>query len=267
METTRKRKHSAISPSTTKWYAVRAGRKVGLFDNWPDTQASVRSFRGAQYKSFPSKQEASQWLDDAGEKEAKAAPPPPIPSPDSPKPPTHATTASTLHIYTDGSHRKSTREMGYGLYAIDEKGQHYGISQRVENKEMVTSFGFTKKDLAVISNPTMELCATAHALRVASRAQVPRPNLVIYADYVGSSKWIVGEWGTEKTYIRRIVEMARGHLRTLKRSGVSVSFKWVRGHSGVDGNEKADELAKGTPSFRFLPLDELLDAPTQGTRD
>jgi ribonuclease HI len=35
-----------------KYYAVKAGREVGVFDNWADCQTSITGYSGAEYKSF-----------------------------------------------------------------------------------------------------------------------------------------------------------------------------------------------------------------------
>jgi ribonuclease HI len=46
-----------------KYYAVRRGRTIGIFDNWPDCDKSVRGFRRAEYKSFKHSSEAKRWFD------------------------------------------------------------------------------------------------------------------------------------------------------------------------------------------------------------
>lgn len=47
-----------------KWYAVRVGRTTGIFDNWSDTQKSVKGYSGAEHKSFATREQAQQWLDE-----------------------------------------------------------------------------------------------------------------------------------------------------------------------------------------------------------
>lgn len=47
-----------------KFYAVKAGKKVGVFDNWTECNESIKGFSGAIYKSFPSKEEAEAFLSD-----------------------------------------------------------------------------------------------------------------------------------------------------------------------------------------------------------
>lgn len=38
-----------------KYYAVARGRKVGIYDNWPDAKEHVSDYPYAKFKSFTSK--------------------------------------------------------------------------------------------------------------------------------------------------------------------------------------------------------------------
>lgn len=42
-----------------KFYAVKNGRKVGIFSTWEECQSLVVGFKGAIYKSFKTKEEAN----------------------------------------------------------------------------------------------------------------------------------------------------------------------------------------------------------------
>ncbi|CAG9314129.1 unnamed protein product [Blepharisma stoltei] len=45
-----------------KFYAVRKGRKTGIFREWEDCEASVKGFSGARYKKFATEEEANRFL-------------------------------------------------------------------------------------------------------------------------------------------------------------------------------------------------------------
>ena len=45
-----------------KYYAVRNGRKVGVFDTWDETEKQVVGYPGAMYKSFKIKKEALDYI-------------------------------------------------------------------------------------------------------------------------------------------------------------------------------------------------------------
>ncbi|EEU20935.1 ribonuclease H family protein [Lactobacillus mulieris] len=46
-----------------KFYAVKKGRKIGIFRTWDECKEQVNGFSGAEYKSFSNILEASQYLD------------------------------------------------------------------------------------------------------------------------------------------------------------------------------------------------------------
>jgi ribonuclease HI len=48
----------------TKYYAVRVGRKPGIYTNWFDAKVQIDNYFGAKYKSFPSREEAEEWMGD-----------------------------------------------------------------------------------------------------------------------------------------------------------------------------------------------------------
>ena len=45
------------------FYAVKAGRKTGVFTTWEECEAQVKGFSGAEYKKFDTMEEANDFLD------------------------------------------------------------------------------------------------------------------------------------------------------------------------------------------------------------
>lgn len=45
-----------------KFYAVRTGRKIGVFTSWQSCKEVVDGYPNAEFKSFPTKQEAVRYL-------------------------------------------------------------------------------------------------------------------------------------------------------------------------------------------------------------
>src|SRR6201986_5000110 len=96
------------------------------------------------------------------------------------------------------------------------------------------------------TNNRMELMAAIQALEALSRPSTVQ--LYIDSKYVldGITKWIKGwqrnGWRTaskqpvkNEDLWRRLVEAMDGH---------DISWTWVKGHAGDEGNERADELAR-----------------------
>lgn len=50
------------------YYAVRAGRKTGIFCSWAECQQQVNGYSGSQFKGFATRSEAEQWLTPEGKK-------------------------------------------------------------------------------------------------------------------------------------------------------------------------------------------------------
>lgn len=51
----------------TKFYAVRKGKRTGIFTSWTECEAFVKGFEGAEFKSFPTEEDCKKYL--AGEEE------------------------------------------------------------------------------------------------------------------------------------------------------------------------------------------------------
>lgn len=51
------------SRSKKKYYAVREGRKVGVFTRWSEAKQQIERFSGADYKVFESEKEAKAWIE------------------------------------------------------------------------------------------------------------------------------------------------------------------------------------------------------------
>ena len=45
-----------------KFYAVKKGNSVGVFETWEECNNSIKGFAGAEYKSFISLEEAEEFV-------------------------------------------------------------------------------------------------------------------------------------------------------------------------------------------------------------
>ena len=48
--------------SKRKFYAVRKGKKTGIFNTWDECKEQVNGYSGAEYKSFTLKEEAEEYI-------------------------------------------------------------------------------------------------------------------------------------------------------------------------------------------------------------
>jgi ribonuclease HI len=79
-----------------KCYAVRVGRRPGIYSTWDECNAQVSGFSGAVFKSFKSQEEALAFISGQPPQLARAAP---APAP-----------GSTPAIYVDGGQNKATND-------------------------------------------------------------------------------------------------------------------------------------------------------------
>ncbi|MGN1183162.1 MAG: viroplasmin family protein [Faecalibacillus sp.] len=187
-----------------KYYAVKKGKKPGVYLNWEECKKQVIGYSGAIYKSFSTLNEANDFL--VEEKE---------------KPLTNG-----LLAYVDGSYNIKTKEYGYGCVLIE--GQQiikkiYGKGNQVE--------------LAKMRNVSGEILGCLAALEYAVNNEYKQ--ICIYYDYEGIEKWATGIWKTNKEATKKYAQM----IQNLKNK-IDIHFIKVLAHSGDVYNEMADQLAK-----------------------
>jgi ribonuclease HI len=138
------------------------------------------------------------------------------------------TAAKAVHIYTDGACKGNPGPGGWGALLSHEGGE-----REIFGGEASTT------------NNRMELTAVIEAL-----AALKRPcRVVLHTDsqYVmkGITEWIHGwkarGWRTaSKEPVKNVDLWKRLEAETARHE---IEWKWVRGHTGNDGNERADALA------------------------
>ncbi|MBA2853893.1 viroplasmin family protein [Methanococcus maripaludis] len=196
----------------SKIYAVRKGRKTGLFDTWAECENQVKGFSGAEFKSFTSKIDAEAYLNlKSGQKQNN------IKSDEFKK--------DVMHAWVDGSFNLKNNEYGAGALIIFN-----GIKKEIKSKGNDT-------ELSKMRNVAGEILASELAMEYAVSKNVK--NLIIYHDYLGIEKWCTGEWKTNKSGTIDYKEKCKNYLKKL-----NIEFVKVKAHSGDENNEIADKLAK-----------------------
>lgn len=187
-----------------KYYAVKKGKKPGVYLNWEECKKQVIGYSGAIYKSFSTLNEANDFL--VEEKE---------------KPLTNG-----LLAYVDGSYNIKTKEYGYGCVLIE--GQQ--IIKKIYGKG-------NQAELAKMRNVSGEILGCLAALEYAVNNEYKQ--ICIYYDYEGIEKWATGIWKTNKEATKKYAQM----VQNLKNK-IDIHFIKVLAHSGDVYNEMADQLAK-----------------------
>lgn len=193
-----------------KYYSVKSGRKPGIYNTWEKCKEQVIGFPGAEYKKFPSLEEAEHFL---GRESVKM------------DMETDRLREGEASVYVDGSFDLETMSYSYGVVILTEK-EIYRMSGREEDPEM-----------ALMRNVSGELKGAMKAMEWAIENKVE--TLYLHYDYTGIERWAKGDWKTNKDGTKAY----KAYFDNVK-DKIKVEFIKVKAHSGNKYNEEADKLAK-----------------------
>lgn len=189
----------------SKYYAVKNGRQIGIYNSWAECEAQVKGFKGALYKSFADYDDAKAFIEDK---------------------PHVSTSTHGLIAYVDGSYNVKTNEYGYGCVLI-------------EGSEVIKKF-YGKGDLleyATMRNVAGEIIASMVSTKYAIEHGYDL--ICIYYDYEGIEKWATHQWKANKEKTKMY-----SAFMDESRKMIDIRFMKVLAHSGDKFNDLADQLAK-----------------------
>lgn len=137
------------------------------------------------------------------------------------------------YAFVDGSYNVETGVYGYGGFLIAQGEKH------------ILQGNGTDPEMAGMRNVAGEILGSMAAMKKAMDLQLKE--LVIYYDYMGIEKWATGEWKRNKTGTIAYYD----YVQSIK-NALRLRFVKVKGHSGIEGNEEADGLAKEAVGGNFL---------------
>ena len=209
-----------------KFYAVKRGRKTGLFTVWAECAAQVKGFQGAVYKGFMTEEEARAWLGgaDARTEQPRAAAAE-MAEPSAPD--------TDYIIHTDGSCLRNPGGAG-GWAAVIETAATGAVEEKSGGAPETT-------------NNRMELTAALMAL-----SAVPEgARVALYTDsqYLKNAftKFWLPAWkkrGWKKADGEPVLNQDLWVQLDAAFAARQVQFHWVKGHAGNPRNERCDALAR-----------------------
>lgn len=196
-----------------KVYAVKRGKKTGIFYQWEECRKSVDGYPGAEYKGFPTVQEAKNYLGITDEE-------------DNDVPPAGETSGKKLLAYVDGSYDDTLKKYAFGCVFILADGRIYTQYGNGDNEQSLQH-----------RNVTGEMLGAMYAVKTAMLNGFQRVELCY--DYQGIEKWVTGEW-------RSKTELTQKYARAMREwsTRINISFTKVAAHTNVKYNELADQMAK-----------------------
>ncbi len=198
-----------------KYYAVREGKSKGIFFSWDECKKQVYGYKGAEYKSFKSLDEAENYLN--GKKSINQIYGEKIDE--------ELKKKLTVLAYVDGSFSNRLKKYSFGCVIIenDKETEFYSIGK---NDKLIS-----------MRNVAGELLGSMEAIKWAVKNGYKK--IIIHYDYTGIEYWAKGEWKTNK-------EGTRDYKKFIDKMNkkIDIEFIKIEAHTGDTYNEKADKLAK-----------------------
>ena len=220
---------------------------MGIYTTWADCEAQVKGYSGAQYKSFPTKEEAEDFVrhqtvsvnqssntscveeEKAGislqeyfshssppqNKQRKIVDIQSILNQDT----------CDLRAFIDGSFDKKLGMVGSGGVML------------IGEEEVDFSFSTTDPQYVEYWNVSGELLAALHVVKYAIDHQYTSCSL--YYDYMGIEMWATGRWKTNNPLTTNYAKIMKEWA-----SQIRIDFHKVKAHSGIHYNDRADALAR-----------------------
>ena len=208
-----------------KFYAVKRGRKTGLYTVWAECAAQVKGFQGAVYKGFMTEEEARAWLGGADARTGQPRAAAEMAAPSAPD--------ADYIIHTDGSCLRNPGGAG-GWAAVIETAATGAVEEKSGGAPETT-------------NNRMELTAALMAL-----SAVPEgARVALYTDsqYLKNAftKFWLPAWkkrGWKKADGEPVLNQDLWVQLDAAFAARQVQFHWVKGHAGNQRNERCDALAR-----------------------
>ncbi len=221
----------------SKVYAVKSGRIPGKYNTWEECEKQVKGFKGAEFKSFSGESadiEASYYLGildkssvifkPANKKDSEQFFERIIPLENN----TYDCGDSDCVAFVDGSWDKNTEKFGSGVVLFTNNTKY--IVHACDDEEYLRG----------MHNVAGELMAAILAVKLAKF--LGKTKITIIHDLEGTAKWVRYDSPYKKHWDRN----KRGTFEYgefMDNQMITIDFKWVKGHTGVEHNEEADALA------------------------
>ncbi|AKU80301.1 viroplasmin family protein [Spiroplasma turonicum] len=192
-----------------KYYAVKVGKEIGIFDSWEKCKQSVSGYPNSIYKAFSSYEDAEKFINN--KKNINLI-----------KDENYEVVA-----YTDGS------------YDINNKNIFKSGVVLIKNNIVITemSYSYNYQPWLKSINIAGEVSAVIEVLNYCLNNNIK--SVLINVDYIGLISWANDTWSANTS----VSNDYKKYIATVK-DKINISFNKVKAHSNDKYNERADQLAK-----------------------
>ena len=186
-----------------KIYAVKKGRKIGIFKTWDECKTSVDGYSGAEYKSFSTEEEANEYLSGIVKNELNI---------NSEK--REGYLPNQIIAYVDGSFDEKIGKYAFGCVILTPNGEIIRESGNGDNPESIA-----------LRNVTGEMLGAMFAVKWCDKNGYSA--IEICYDYMGIEMWVTGSWKAQNSLTQKYAEFMKENSKKL-----DISFKKIAAHTG-----------------------------------
>ncbi|CEN87778.1 ribonuclease H1 domain-containing protein [Paraclostridium sordellii] len=232
---------------SNKYYAVKVGKKPGIYKTWDECKEQVNKFPGSIYKSFKTLEEAEKFSgvktsfnENKNNKLNNSAKKADIKKEGDLKPIRSSANVKYFEKYiepetikddfdfiafVDGSYDRVSKTFGSGIAVLD-----------LEN-DTIEEFKVAGNDKWDQWNIVGEIEASKFAIKLGYEKELKK--ICIYHDLKNIALWASGSWQAKNEYTQDYVRYVEKYSENMK-----ITFIKVKGHSCNKYNDIADRLAR-----------------------
>lgn len=221
-----------------KFYAIKKGRKPGIYTTWDEAKKQVSGYSGAVYKGFTSRSQAEAFLNGGPKRATKIKA----------TPATQITSPAEITFFTDGGSRNHGNVSGDHVHADDKAAWAYLIE--LGDQQTVSDSGGEWG----ATNNRMEIMGLIKALEYLNDHQLTNKAILAVLDsqYVLNAiqkGWLAG-WKRRNWHRAGNAPLKNKELwqrvDQLLPLFSNLRFEWTKGHAVNHGNVFVDELLNQT---------------------